>query len=82
MTINEPDVWCFSSASGASLRWEKAEKEKSGNPASWHQTDPTIPGEPQKERAPGCLGYIGDEILPSNIVIFFTILRIPFNQPV
>ena len=55
MIINEPDVWCFSSASGASLRWEKAEKEKSGNPASWHQTDPTIPGEPQK-KGPWLLG--------------------------
>ena len=35
------------------------------------------------DKNPGCLGYIGDEILPSYIgIIIFPIIRIPIKQPV
>ena len=35
-----------------------------------------------EKRAHGCLGYIGDDILPSYIgIISLTIVRIPINQP-
>ena len=35
------------------------------------------------EKNPGCLGYIGDEILPSYIGILINHeLRVPINQPV
>ena len=35
-----------------------------------------------EKRAPGCLGYIGDEILPSYIgIIINHEIRIPINQP-
>ena len=36
-----------------------------------------------EKRAPGCLGYVGDEILPSYIGILISHdIRIPINQPV
>ena len=36
-----------------------------------------------EKRAPGCLGYIGDEILPSymEIIVIKPFQRIPINQP-
>ena len=33
-------------------------------------------------RNPGCLRYIGDEILPSDVGIVVAITRIPIKQPV
>ena len=37
-----------------------------------------------EKRAPVCLGYIGDEILPSymEIIVIKPFQRIPINQPV
>ena len=36
-----------------------------------------------EQRAPGWLGYIGDDKLPSHIGIFYeAIIRIPISQPV
>ena len=47
--------------------------------SEWHHKS----GEVHNKLAPGCLGYIGDEMLPSSVGIAINHeIRIPLKQPV